>query len=336
MLAKPILSVQSEDRIAVIVLPDCYDRRVLLAQIESFVVVAQSRNVTRAAEALSISQPTLTGRIKALEAELGATLFHRTRTGVHLTEAGMAFLPHAERTLAAAADAARAVADLKRGGGILTVALAPMITFTVMPEVMRRFRERRPRSRLTIRTTSSADVVEMVLRSDVALGISRDLRHPDLERTVLYHDDLVLIAPPGHRLASLPSIALDDLAGEDFVLFDRSFAYYELTTALFDGATVVPRGVVTVDNVGAAIHMVRAGLGLAIVPRSGLADSPAGAVRIIQVANATPAHITVVALRRRDAGPLSDAQADLTALVREVGSAASASTSLTDLSGTPS
>src|SRR5262249_48903924 len=148
-------------------------------------------------------------------------------------------------------DAARAVAELKRGGGVLTLALAPMITFTVMPEVTRRFRERRPRAQLTIRTTSSPEVVDMVLRNDVALGISRDLRHPDLERTVLYRDELILIAAPTHRLASLRSIALEDLAGEEFVLFDRSFAYYELTTALFDGATVVPRGVVTVDNVGA-------------------------------------------------------------------------------------
>jgi DNA-binding transcriptional LysR family regulator len=296
---------------------------VLLAQIESFVEVARSGNVTRAAEALSISQPTLTGRIKSLEAELGAILFHRTRSGVRLTEAGTAFLPHAERTLAAAADAARAVAELKRGGGVLTVALAPMVTFTVMPEVMRRFRERRPRARLTIRTTSSPEVVEMVLRNDVALGIARDLRHPDLDRTVVYRDDLVLIAAPTHRLAAARSVALEDLADEEFVLFDRSFAYYELTTALFDGASVVPRGVVTVDNVGAAVNMVRASMGMAIVPRSGLSNTPAGSVRIIDVANATPAYLTVVALRRRDAGPLSEAENELIVLLREVGSAAS-------------
>jgi DNA-binding transcriptional LysR family regulator len=296
---------------------------VLLVQIESFVEVARSGNVTRAAEALSISQPTLTGRIKSLEAELGATLFHRTRSGVRLTEAGTAFLPHAERTLAAAADAERAVAELKRGGGVLNIALAPMVTFTVMPEVMRRFRERRPRAQLTIRTTSSPEVVQMVLRNDVALGISRDLRHPELERTVLYRDDLVLIAARTHHLASAGSVALEDLADEEFVLFDRSFAYYELTTALFDGASVVPRGVVTVDNVGAAVHMVRAGMGLAIVPRSGLSDTPADTVRVIDVANSTPAHLTVVALRRRDAGPLSEAENELIALLREVGSAAS-------------
>jgi DNA-binding transcriptional LysR family regulator len=297
---------------------------VLLAQIESFVEVARSGNVTRAAEALSISQPTLTGRIKSLEAELGATLFHRTRSGVRLTEAGIAFLPHAERTLAAAADAARAVADLKRGGGgVLTVALAPMVTFTVMPEVVRRFRQRRPRAQLTIRTTSALEVVQMVLRNDVALGISRDIRHPDLERTVLYRDDLVLIAASTHRLASAPSVALEDLADEEFILFDRSFAYYELTTALFDGASVVPRGVVAVDNVGAAVHMVSVGMGLAIVPRSGLSNTPPEPVRIINVTNATPAHLTIVALRRRDAGPLSEGEQELIALLREVGSAAS-------------
>ncbi|TME37315.1 MAG: LysR family transcriptional regulator [Chloroflexi bacterium] len=300
---------------------DRYDPHVLLAQIESFVEVARSGNMTRAAEALSISQPTLTGRIKSLEQELGAPLFHRMRDGMRLTEAGTAFLPYAERTLAAAAAGSRAVGDLKNGGGVLSIAAAPMVTFTVLPEVVRRFRDRRPRAQLTIRNTASSDAVEMVLRSEATLGITRDIRHPDLDRTMLYEDDLVVIVSPRHRLGGAGSIQVSDLADEEFVLFDRSYVYYELTSALFDGATVVPHGIVTVDNVGAAIRMVHAGLGIGIVPLSGLSDLPAEAVRVLSIAGAKPAALRIVALRRRDAGPPSEAEKELIALLREVGSA---------------
>jgi DNA-binding transcriptional LysR family regulator len=298
---------------------------VLLAQIESFLEVARTGSVTRAAESLSISQPTLTERIHSLEDELGAPLFHRTAGGMRLTEAGSTFLPYAERTVAAARGGARAVSDLKKGGGFLRLAVAPMVTFTVLPEALGRLRERRPRLQLSIRTMPAGEVVDAVLRNDASLGISRDLRHPDLERTPLYADDLVVIVDAGHRLANEPSVHLADLADEEFVLFDRSYTFEEFTTALFGSAGVIPHGVVTVDNVGAAVRMVRAGMGVGLVPRSGLFD-PADGVRILSVAEAQPVRLDVVALRRRDAGPPSDSEQELLDLLRDAGTASRART----------
>ncbi|MEN0062140.1 MAG: LysR family transcriptional regulator [Myxococcota bacterium] len=69
--------------------------------IRSFVVLAEEGAFVRAAPRLHVTQPPLTRRIQALEAELGATLFERRARGVKLTEAGRAFLPHARRILAA-------------------------------------------------------------------------------------------------------------------------------------------------------------------------------------------------------------------------------------------
>src|SRR5438309_1461957 len=73
----------------------------LLAQVEGFLEVARRGNVSRAAEAMFVTQPTLTARLHALERELGEPLFARTRRGMRLTDAGRAFLPYAERAIRA-------------------------------------------------------------------------------------------------------------------------------------------------------------------------------------------------------------------------------------------
>ena len=69
----------------------------LLSQVEGFLETARHRNLSRAADALHVTQPALTARIQALESELGTVLFVRGRHGMDLTDAGRAFLPYAER-----------------------------------------------------------------------------------------------------------------------------------------------------------------------------------------------------------------------------------------------
>src|ERR671931_1632233 len=86
-----------------------------LTQVEGFVEVARQGNLSRAAEALFVTQPALTARLQALEAELGTRLFLRSRRGMELTDAGRAFLPYAERALLALSDGSELVAELGRG-----------------------------------------------------------------------------------------------------------------------------------------------------------------------------------------------------------------------------
>src|ERR671910_107218 len=92
-----------------------YDRGAMLPQIEAFLEVARRENLSRAAEALFVSQPTLTARLQSLEAALGEQLFVRTRRGMRLTEAGEAFLPYAEHALRALADGRERLGELRRG-----------------------------------------------------------------------------------------------------------------------------------------------------------------------------------------------------------------------------
>ena len=91
-----------------------YRGPVFLAQLDAFVEIARRGNVSRAAEALFLSQPALSARLKSLETELGAALFVRTKRGVRLTDAGRAFLPYAQRAIDSIADGKLFVAELAR------------------------------------------------------------------------------------------------------------------------------------------------------------------------------------------------------------------------------
>lgn len=277
----------------------------LLGQLEAFVHTARHGSVTRAAEALFVSQPALTARLKALERSLGAELFVRTGRGVRLTEPGRAFLPYAQRSLQALAEGRGVVAGIVGGGaGELAIGAAPAISTYVLPLVLERYHAAHPSVQLAVRTGHSEEVLELVLREEVEIALIRALRHPDVESLPLYEDELVLVCDPGHPFAEAGEIEIGELGGERVILFDRTSSYHDLTAALLREAGVVPRGLMELDNIDATKKMVRQGLGVAMVPYTAAADElEAGTLRAIRVVDATPVRRQIVAVRRGDAGP---------------------------------
>src|SRR5438874_1893346 len=112
----------------------------LFGQVQAFIEVARTGNVSRAAEALYVTQPALTARIQSLEKELGEALFVRTGRGVRLTDAGRVFLPAAERAIQAVEDGRQALADLRSASaGRLALGAAPAVSTYVLPPVLKRF-----------------------------------------------------------------------------------------------------------------------------------------------------------------------------------------------------
>jgi DNA-binding transcriptional LysR family regulator len=284
----------------------------MLPQIEAFLEVARRQNLSRAAEALFVSQPTLTARLQSLEASLGEQLFVRTRRGMRLTEAGEAFLPYAEHAVAALADGRQRLDELRRGvAGRLVLGAPPTVSTYTLPALLARFSAAHPNVRLAVKTGTSEEVLEMVLHDQVQLGIIRSLVHQEVESVPLYTDALVLIAGPGHRLASSRTghqVRLADLAGEVLVLFGRSSSYLEFTTATFRQAGVLPNSVLELDNIEAAKKMVERGLGVSLVPASTVAaELAAGTLTEIELVDAAPVRREIVAVRRTDAGPPSGA-----------------------------
>lgn len=292
----------------------------LLSQLAAFVEVARGGSVSRAAEALFVTQPAVTARLQRLEDDLGAPLFIRTPRGMRLTEAGDAFLPYAVRALETLADGRRLVNAFERGGaGRLALGAAPAVSTYVLPSLLKRFTLGHPRVEVSVRTGHSEEILELVLRERVDLGLVRAMRHPDVESTPIYEDELVLVVEPHHDLAARGSIELADLGDEQLILFDRTSSYTELTNALFRGAGVVPVGVMELDNIDAAKKMVQEGFGVALLPHTAVADElAAGSLRQVEITDAEPVRRQIVAIRRRDDGPPAGTVAVFLSMLSEV------------------
>jgi DNA-binding transcriptional LysR family regulator len=278
---------------------------VLLSQIQGFLEVARRGNVSRAAEAIYVSQPTLTARLHALESELGEKLFVRTRQGMRLTDAGRAFLPFAERATLAVREGREAIAELNSASaGHLVLASAPAVSTYQLPSILERFAAEHPRVEVVVRTGHSEDVLQMVLKSEVQLGLGRELRHHDVELTPFREEELVLMVAPGHRFAGRRSVSMAELAGEQLILFDRTSSYYELTQASFASAGLTPRGMFELDNIEAAKKMVERNLGVALLPRAAVAmELAAGSLRTVPISDGLRLRRRLVVMRRRDLGP---------------------------------
>jgi DNA-binding transcriptional LysR family regulator len=283
----------------------------MLAQLEAFLEVARRQNLSRAAEALYVSQPTVTARLQNLEASLDEQLFLRTRRGMRLTEAGEAFLPYAERAVQALLDGRERLRELRLGSaGTLVLGAPPTVSTYTLPLLLARFTAEHSSVRLVVKTGTSEEILAMVLEDQVQIGLMRALAHPEVESTAVHSDTLVMIAGPDHPLAGRDGVRLAELAGEAVVLFGRSSSYRDFTAAIFRQAGMLTGSVMELDNIEAAKKMVEHGLGIALVPHSAVgAELARGALRLIDLADATPAEREIVAVRRRDAGRPSAAVA---------------------------
>jgi DNA-binding transcriptional LysR family regulator len=289
-------------------------------QLQAFVEVARLGSVTRAAGALYVTQPALTARLNALEKTVGAPLLVRRRGGVRLTEAGRAFLPYAERALAAVEEGREVLAELELGAaGHVAIGASPAVSTYALPHILKRFSVSHPDVQVTVRTGHSEEVLELVKRSEVDLGLIRTLRDPDIEQFALYEDALVLVVHPSHPFAARGDVHLAELAEQQFILFDRASSYHELATALFLEAGIILRGTMELDNIDSAKKMVQQGLGVAFLPQVAIVDEVrADALRVVRLLDRSPSRRPIVAARRRDAGEPLAATSAFIELLREM------------------
>ncbi|OXM64146.1 LysR family transcriptional regulator [Amycolatopsis vastitatis] len=182
-----------------------------LRLVHSFTVIAEHRHFGRAAEALHVTQPSLSRQIHRLEQQLGVRLLDRTPRGSSLTEAGQVFLPQATALLRTAA---QAIARTKAAAQPSRITVGYTTGLIVTPAV-RELRHRHPDADVRTQHVAFHDMRAALLEHRVDAVVGR-LPFPtdQLQVTVLYDEPRVVIVSPDHRLAGKEQVTLDDIADE--------------------------------------------------------------------------------------------------------------------------
>ncbi|MGW3957649.1 LysR family transcriptional regulator [Streptomyces sp. NPDC004752] len=277
-------------------------------QLQYFVAVAETRHFTRAAEQVHVAQPSLSQQIRSLERELGADLFLRARGNITLTDAGAALLPLARRILADADTARHEVQELVQlRSGRVRLGATPSLCTGLLPDVLRAFHDRYPGIRLLIEESGSHDLVRELARGalDLALVVlPLPTPSPALTTVELLREDLVVVSSPeapapgrgGRR-----QVRIADLEGERLVMFRHGYDLRELTVAACRSAGFEPDFAVEGGEMDAVLGFVRAGLGLAVVPRMVATRSGRG-LRVTALAR-PGLHRTIALAHRSDVAP---------------------------------
>nr|WP_206345054.1 LysR substrate-binding domain-containing protein [Streptomyces thermoviolaceus] len=285
-----------------------YRGGVQFQQLQYFVAVAETRHFTRAAERVHVAQPSLSQQIKALERELGADLFLRARGNITLTDAGEALLPLARRILADADTARHEVQELVQlRRGRVRLGATPSLCTGLLPDVLRAFHDRYPGIRLLVEEGGSHDLVRELARGalDLALVVlPLPSPSPALTTVELLREDLVVVSSPEAPVPGGPgrrSVRIADLKGERLVMFRHGYDLRELTVAACRAEGFEPEFAVEGGEMDAVLGFVRAGLGVAVVPRMVATRSGAG-LRVTPLAR-PGLHRTIALAHRSDVDP---------------------------------
>lgn len=243
----------------------------LLRHVRYLLAVVEHCNFTRAAEALHVSQPTLSQQIKQLEDSLGAPLLDRSGRTVRLTDAGEAYVRYARlalQDLQAAKRAMHDVQDLTRGS--LRLAMTPTFTAYLIGPLLSRFNSLYPRLNLSVEEMTQ-DHIEAALAEDrLDIGIAFTGRHlADIDSQPLFAESLSLVVSEAHpSLTGQLVLDAQALAEQSLVLLSGDFATRQHIDLYCRQQAIAPRIAIEANSISAIVEIVRRGALATILPQA--------------------------------------------------------------------
>jgi len=242
-----------------------------IRNLETFVQIANLGSFTRAADALSLTQPATTRQIAALEAELHTRLLDRLCRRVELTDAGKVLFGYASDIVRLTEEAAKAVTEIAEGlSGRIALGASSTTATYLLPPLLRQYHDAHPAIDVSVRTGPSRRIAEMVADNTVDLGIvmeSRDIAGLRVVKLAGYAN--VVVVYPDHPMASgRPDVgvAVSDLENAQVVLMQSGTTLRSwVNRLLFDGGVTV-EVTMELDSVEAIKAMIEARLGISILP----------------------------------------------------------------------
>jgi DNA-binding transcriptional LysR family regulator len=243
-----------------------------LRHLHYFIAVAEELHFSRAAKRLCISQPPLSQQIRDLEDELGVKLFERTKRHVQLTEAGKVFLERSYLVLAQLEQAIEVTQRIGRGEvGRLAIGFVDSATYTLLPDILRVFREQFPAVELRLHELTTQEQIHALHQNQIDVGVVRSaIIEPGLSTECVLQESLVLALPQTHPLSAQVKVSVSTLADESFILFPAKLGpvFYEQIIQICQQAGFRPKVAQEAVQMQTIIGLVAAGLGIAFVPAS--------------------------------------------------------------------
>ncbi|MBH8561990.1 LysR family transcriptional regulator [Nostoc sp. CENA67] len=279
-----------------------------LRHLRYFIAIAEELHFSRAAERLHIAQPPLSQQIQQLEMELGVELFHRkTKRQVQLTEAGQVFLQSAYHLLAQLEQAIELTQKTGRGEqGQLRIGFTSLVTYNLLPPILRRFREQFPAVELVLQELTTTQQEQALDNRHIHVGFA----HPPLEDNTLnqeciHQENLIVALPETHPLAKQEYISVRSLKNEFFIMFPRHLGpgLYDQIVSLCQEGNFSPKVTQEAIQMQTIIGLVSAGMGMAIVP-SCLQNLQRSGVVYCPLKEKTPLVETTIIWRQADMTPV--------------------------------
>lgn len=285
-----------------------------LRHIKAFLTAAKIGNFTRAANELHISQSAFTVQIRQLEEALGVTLFDRSKRRVALTSAGKEIVVPLERILIemeSIVGRTKQLAGLRRG--IVNVAVLPSIASQVLPEVIREYTQRYPGIVVQIKDVVAERLIEAVKKEEADFGIGSRIRlDRDLKAMPLLVDRLCAFVPKTHLLGRSGSVTLKDLVAQPLILTGRDSSVREIVERALKRERMQPKIAYETNYMSTAIGMVRAGLGIAVLPEFASSVENSGEIRTVTISKPLLSRrIEVIMRKDRSLSPAALKMADL-------------------------
>jgi DNA-binding transcriptional LysR family regulator len=244
------------------------DHAIDTRQLRAFVSLARNGSFTQTGRDLHLTQSAISHGIKALEADLGVSLFHRQGKSIHLTHAGRELLPHAEMILQVMGQARAAMGALDHSPrGKLRIGCTTAAAQSILPTVFREFKESFPLYEIKVVCGETPDTIERLMKGELDLAVS--LRPPDatrLECHPIFEDELEFLVSPLHPWASIQP-KLKDVASETFIVASRNSLNFTLIQEFFLKQGVRLGSFIELGSLEATKELAKLGLGVAIAAR---------------------------------------------------------------------
>jgi DNA-binding transcriptional LysR family regulator len=241
-----------------------------LRQLQTFVTVARLGGFTRAARLLHLSQPALTKQVRQLEETLGVRLFDRNTRTVELTRIGRELAPVVTQLLQEIEAIVVNTKELAaQSRGVIRIASLPSISSTILPTAVARFKGLYPGISVALKDVIAQRLVAMVKAEEVDFGIgSLNVADPEVRFSLLLKDRMIAVFPPGSALERKKAIGLRDLVGLPLVVMESGSSVRKLVDQAFESIGEFVRPAFEATYMSTAAGMVKAGLGVTILPSS--------------------------------------------------------------------